>query len=57
VQHGWIRIPAADVGRTRDAPFAVHDLLTDVTYTWRGEWNYVRLDPGVLPAHVLSVKA
>jgi len=55
VQHGWIRIPAAGSGRAGDSPFAVHDLLTDVSYTWRGEWNYVRLDPSVMPAHVLSV--
>jgi starch synthase (maltosyl-transferring) len=55
VQHGWVRIPAADSSRAGDSSFAVHDLLTDVSYTWRGEWNYVRLDPNVLPAHVLSV--
>jgi starch synthase (maltosyl-transferring) len=57
VQHGWIRIPAAEFGWIGDPPFAVHDLLTDAIYTWRGEWNYVRLDPRVSPAHVLSVKA
>jgi starch synthase (maltosyl-transferring) len=34
---------------------AVHDELTDQTWTW-GERNYVRLDPHVEPAHVLTVR-
>ncbi|MDQ3629553.1 MAG: alpha-1,4-glucan--maltose-1-phosphate maltosyltransferase [Actinomycetota bacterium] len=33
----------------------VHDELTGQTWTW-GEHNYVRLDPIVAPAHVLSVR-
>jgi starch synthase (maltosyl-transferring) len=35
--------------------FAVHDELTDQTWTW-GQHNYVRLDPFVEPAHVLTVR-
>jgi starch synthase (maltosyl-transferring) len=34
---------------------AVHDEITDETWTW-GERNYVRLDPYVEPAHVLTVR-
>jgi starch synthase (maltosyl-transferring) len=34
---------------------AVHDEITDETWTW-GERNYVRLDPYVEPAHILSVR-
>jgi hypothetical protein len=34
----------------------VRDLLTDATYTWRGEWNFVELDPSKLPAHVLRIE-
>jgi starch synthase (maltosyl-transferring) len=33
----------------------VHDELTDQSWTW-GEANYVRLDPYVEPAHILSVR-
>ena len=36
-----------------DPFFAV---LTDERYFWRGEWNYVRLDPQSQPAHILSVQ-
>jgi starch synthase (maltosyl-transferring) len=35
--------------------FLVHDEITDETWTW-GQHNYVRLDPGHEPAHVLSVR-
>ncbi|MEJ7796467.1 MAG: alpha-1,4-glucan--maltose-1-phosphate maltosyltransferase [Nocardioides sp.] len=33
----------------------VHDEITDETWSW-GEHNYVRLDPGHEPAHVLTVR-
>ncbi len=35
--------------------FLVHDEFTDQTWTW-GQHNYVRLDPGHEPAHVLTVR-
>src|SRR5690606_3706229 len=43
------------LGLTDDAPFTVHDLLTDSRYVWHGARNYVELNPHVLPAHVLHV--
>jgi len=36
--------------------FAVHDELSDQTWTW-SEHNYVRLDPFHEPAHVLTVRS
>ena len=33
----------------------VHDEITGQTWNW-GEHNYVRLDPGHEPAHILSVR-
>ena len=38
------------------ASYELTDLLTESTYTWRGEWNYVRLDPNWMPAHILHLK-
>jgi starch synthase (maltosyl-transferring) len=35
--------------------FSVHDLVSGQTWLW-GERNYVRLDPFVEPAHVLTVR-
>ncbi len=56
-QHGQVRMPTFDLGIAEDSPYVVHDLLTDATYTWRGQWNYVRLEPTSVPAHILRVKA
>jgi starch synthase (maltosyl-transferring) len=35
--------------------FSAHDEITGASYTW-GQHNYVRLDPAVEPAHVLTVR-
>ena len=54
LQHGWVRLPMP-AGRL--SSYLVHDLLDDARYTWRGEWNYVRLDPGERVAHVFVVES
>jgi starch synthase (maltosyl-transferring) len=56
MQHGFIRVPLADWGLGADSVVDVVDLLSGEHYHWRGEWNYVRLDPGVRPAHILHVQ-
>jgi starch synthase (maltosyl-transferring) len=52
MQHGHVRIP--HVGP--DETFAVRDLLDDVVYHWRGEWNYVRFDPDIRQGHVFRIE-
>lgn len=54
MQHGFIQVPTAVWGLP-DAGYEVHDLLSDEQYYWRGEWNYVRLDPELHAAHILRV--
>jgi starch synthase (maltosyl-transferring) len=56
-QDGMVRVPADLPGTTEDRTFQVVDLLDGAAYSWRRGWNYVRLDPQVMPAHVLSVGA
>jgi starch synthase (maltosyl-transferring) len=51
MQHGHVRVP----GVGPDDVFSVRDLLDDVVYEWRGEWNYVRFDPEVRQGHVLTI--
>jgi starch synthase (maltosyl-transferring) len=55
-QEGVVTLPADLYGKGEEDSYAVTDLLTDATYTWRGPVNYVRLDPMVMPAHVLWVR-
>jgi starch synthase (maltosyl-transferring) len=55
-QSGWVEVPANEWGIPADQPYVMHDLLSDERYTWRGNWNWVRLDPSVRPAHILRVE-
>jgi starch synthase (maltosyl-transferring) len=65
MQHGFVQVPldtipsitssAGSLPSSADA-YVAHDLLTDTPYVWRGDWNYVRFDPGVRQAHVLALR-
>jgi starch synthase (maltosyl-transferring) len=58
MQHGFVQVPLDLIGaHGPDATFEARDLLDDVVYAWRGEWNYVRLDPGVRQGHVLKLRS
>jgi starch synthase (maltosyl-transferring) len=65
VQDGTIRLVPelfhkAERGKTAAGgvpeSYELTDLLTESGYTWRGEWNYVRLDPSWMPGHILHIK-
>jgi starch synthase (maltosyl-transferring) len=55
MQHGFVQLPLVDWGLTPHSTIEVLDLLSGERYFWRGEWNYVRLDPQDRVAHVLHV--
>jgi starch synthase (maltosyl-transferring) len=54
--NSYVYIPLADFGPMDSDVYQVHDLLTDARYLWRGERNYVELDPAVQPAHIFRVR-
>jgi starch synthase (maltosyl-transferring) len=56
MQQGWVQMPIWELGIDRQTPYVVEDLLDGARYTWRGDWNYVRLDPRERVAHILVVK-
>ena len=55
LQHGWVHVPVDDLGIAPDGAYHVEDLLDGTTYTWRGAWNYIRLDPAVRMAHIFRI--
>ena len=55
MHHGWVRFRPRGVAG--DTPYVVHDLLDGARYTWRGDANYVRLEPGSRPAHMFRIEA
>ena len=55
-QSGTLQVPWWELGMEKEEAYQMHDMLDSAYYNWRGEWNYVQLNPGVLPAHVFSLK-
>lgn len=55
-QSGWVHCELENWGIGATEKFVVHDLLTDERFTWRGEWNYLELNPETRPAHVFRVE-
>ncbi len=56
MQHGHIRLPLTGWNVPPDSEIEAHDLLSDETYIWRGDWNYVRLEPQARVAHVIALR-
>jgi starch synthase (maltosyl-transferring) len=56
MQHGHVKLPLPGWKLPLDATIEARDLLSDETYFWTGEWNYVRLDPQTRVAHVLALR-
>ena len=54
-QGGWLRFPLELFNLSHDYPFKVEDLLSGIHYDWNGEWNYVAVNPWIMPAHIFRV--
>ncbi len=55
-QSGWVFLPVEDYDMDEHAPYQVHDLLGGAHYIWNGSFNYVELNPGVMPAHIFKIR-
>jgi starch synthase (maltosyl-transferring) len=55
-QSGWLRLPLWEYGLEYDRPYQVHDQLDGARYVWHNEWNYVELNPHILPAHIFRLR-
>ncbi len=56
VQSGWTALDVSRLGLEWDETYVVRDLLTGVSYDWRGAHNFVQLDPASVPAHVFTIE-
>jgi len=54
-QSGWVELDLESLGVDPGSPYEVHDLLTGARFQWQGPRNFVILDPGVVPAHILRI--
>ena len=52
---GMVRVPLDYFKLDPAIPFEVYDMLSGSYYQWQGEYNYVELNPGLMPAHIFKV--
>jgi len=55
-QWGFLQTPLEKIGKKEGQKFFVHDLLNDARYQWDKRWNYVELDPYILPCHLFRIE-
>jgi starch synthase (maltosyl-transferring) len=51
-----VDVPIDQLGIGPDQPYRMHELLTDVTYEWRGPRGFVELDPTRDPAQIFALR-
>jgi len=54
-QSGMVQTPWQALGLRSATTLRCKDLLTGETYYWKGDWNFVALDPKRWPMHLMEV--
>jgi starch synthase (maltosyl-transferring) len=55
-RNGTVQVPLHLLGVHPEETYMVRDLLTGNSYYWRGETNFVELDPYFLPFHLFRIE-
>ena len=53
-QQGTVQLPLNDLNISQGHHIRVHDLITNSSYNWYNEWNYIQLHP-TLPFHIFKI--
>jgi starch synthase (maltosyl-transferring) len=53
---GWLHFPVDFFGIDENKSYQMHDLIGGTFYLWHGAFNYVELDPGIIPVHIFKVR-
>ncbi|GAA4967959.1 alpha-1,4-glucan--maltose-1-phosphate maltosyltransferase [Algibacter aquimarinus] len=53
-QQGMVQLPLHELGVSAGHHVEVQDLITNNSYNWNGEWNFVELHPS-LPFHIFKI--
>ncbi|MFA5975211.1 MAG: maltotransferase domain-containing protein [Elusimicrobiota bacterium] len=54
MQSGVVTVPVQEWGLPEH--YEVHDLLSDRRFLWHGAYNFVQLDPQLMPAHIFRIR-
>ncbi|MCX6971287.1 MAG: alpha-1,4-glucan--maltose-1-phosphate maltosyltransferase [Verrucomicrobia bacterium] len=55
-QTAFVHVPLAEFGIGENDAYVAEDLLTGERFTWRGNRNFVALNPHTRPAHVFRIR-
>ncbi|MBF0500345.1 MAG: alpha-1,4-glucan--maltose-1-phosphate maltosyltransferase [Candidatus Riflebacteria bacterium] len=55
-QHSFVYVPIEKYGIKPEETYQVHDLITDKRYLWKGQKNYIELDPKTEIANVFVIR-
>jgi len=55
-QSAWVEVPVDWLGFSQDSKYEVIDLFNEAKYDWKGQWNFILLDPQKTQAHILLLK-
>ncbi len=53
---GWLRFPLNEFEMDEHVPYQVHDLINGAYFLWNGDYNYVEINPGIMPVHIFKVR-
>ncbi len=56
LHRGFLELPLESLGLDPGRQYEMWDVLSDMRFAWRGERNFVELDPQRTPAHVFCVQ-
>ncbi|NBA88016.1 DUF3416 domain-containing protein [Emticicia sp. CRIBPO] len=56
IQGGILKVPLPGIYKSETESYQVHDLITGAKYVWKGQDNYVELDPNILPFHLFRIE-
>lgn len=54
-QAGTVQVPMQELGLATNRSYLIYDQLSEDKYIWRGEYNYVELNPHINPVHIFRV--
>ncbi len=54
-QQGFVQLPTETMGLSAGFSLGMNDLMTENSYIWTSEWNFVALNPN-LPFHIFQIK-
>jgi starch synthase (maltosyl-transferring) len=52
----WLKLPVKSLQLDPTQPFQMHDLLSGARYLWHADYNFLELNPHVVPAHIFRIR-